>query len=395
MRKEHWIILIGIAAALIAGATKNIFFQEEILPGDGVRIENGAKKEPVTASPDAVKKLPYKEIKLSEIFSLGGGHSYSSEILDFDRDGSPDMAIGNYDQQSYVYINNDDRTFEKSPVLRKARTKAIVSADLNNDGWDDLAVGNYNEKSAVYLNNKDYSFEYLPVLGTGATEALLAADLDNDGKIDIFRGTREQGIYVYRNIDGRDFEEKRIVSEKMQIRSLTACRLNGEMTDIIVGIDFSRNYILKNEGDLKFTLIPAFGEKQHTTSIACADFNKDGKMDVAVVGKSQKPTDLTRNYLYVNLGNYQFDQILEFGEAYTSVVLADDFNRDGLMDVFVGNYEADSFIFENMGDLKFRKLPAIGKSYIHSASSADFDRDGYPDIVITKDVMDSKVYVNG
>jgi hypothetical protein len=179
--------------------------------------------------------------------------------------------------------------------------------------------------------------------------------------------------------------------------------------DIIVGTDFEQNYILKNDGDLKFTLIPEFGEKQHTTSIACADFNHDGLPDAAVVGKSQLGKDLTKNYIYINKGKYKFEKYPQFGNAYSSVAIAADFNKDGKIDVFVGNYEGQSLIFQNMGDLKFKEIPAYsseqtkisgmtptaGKDYIWSAAIGDWNSDGYPDLVCTRDVEKSTVYLNG
>lgn len=417
---KGWMVAYALVLMILAVLARNFLLPDvlnnPIIDGSNGAPSNAVPKEiikeenpnttPIVNEP-IIEKIHYT--RFSIISELPGGHSYASAAIDFNKDNYTDFIVGNYQQQNYLYINNGDHTFQQTPMFgTKRNTRSIVVADFDNDGASDVAVGNYNQQNAVYFNNDDGTFTESFLSGNDATMAISAIDLDSDGNIDIIEGTEEQGIYVYKNLGNGQFDKRQITSEKMHVRSLTECNLNSERIDIIVGTDFQINHILKNEGDLKFTFVPDFGEKQHTTSIACADFDKDGKNDVAVVGKSQLGKDLTKNYMYINEGNYKFKQYPAFGNAFSSTVLTADFNNDGKIDVMVGNYEGQSHVYENLGDLKWKELPAFsaeqtkisgmtptaGKDYILSATAGDWNNDGFPDLIVTRDVEKSIVYLN-
>lgn len=409
------IIIYTLIVLIIAVVLNNLIIPQLQGPLDNDTPPGVIQPEKKTANSDSdIVASPEKQlihqIRFSIIQELTGGHTYTSATLDYNHDGHTDFVVGNYNQQNYLYINNGDNTFQPTPDFgTKKNTRSIATADFNNDGWQDVVVGNYNQQNAVFINNKDSTFTENLLDGRDATMVIMPADLDGDKLVDIIEGTEEQGIYIYHNLGDGQYDKLQISADKYHVRSLTPCNLNNEGLDIIVGTDFDQNYILKNDGDLKFTLVPEFGEKQHTTSIACTDLNKDGRFDVAVVGKSQLGKDLTKNYLYINNGNYVFEKFPQFGNAFSNVVLTADFNNDGKTDVFVGNYEGQSHVYENQGDLKFKELPAFsaeqtkisgmtptsGKDYIMSATIGDWNGDGFLDLAATRDVEKSTVYVNG
>jgi hypothetical protein len=127
------------------------------------------------------------------------------EILDFDRDGDPDLFVGGrqvparypYPASGLLLENRSsngvvrfvDVTSDKAPFLLEwGLVTAAFSEDLNNDGWTDLVVG--GEWMPLYfLKNKEGVFEQTTLEGTsGWWLGLSGADFDQDGDVDLVAG---------------------------------------------------------------------------------------------------------------------------------------------------------------------------------------------------------------
>ena len=158
--------------------------------------------------------------------------------------------------------------------------------------------------------------------------------------------------------------------------------------------------------------------------VAVGDYNNDGFPDIFVscVGQSR---------LFRNLGNGTFVEATKSGgllghSAFSTSALWFDYDRDGLLDLFVCNYvrwspEHDVFcsldgvhksyctpeayrgdtcwLFHNRGDGMFEDVTA--KSGIFDSSSKslgvamfDYDGDGWPDLLVANDTQPNKLYKN-
>jgi len=129
--------------------------------------------------------------------------------------------------------------------------------------------------------------------------------------------------------------------------------------------------------------------------VAFFDFNNDGLLDLYLVnggetprGKSAKPV---RNALYRNLGNGRFEEVAQAAGVdkipfYGMGVAAADYDNDGFQDLYVTGYPR-STLFHNNGDGTFRDVTEKagvlnpGK-WGTSAAWFDYNRDGLLDLFI-------------
>ncbi len=193
---------------------------------------------------------------------------------------------------------------------------------------------------------------------------------------------------------------------------------NDGFTDVYV-TSYGRNVLYHNNGDGTFTDVTAragVGGGGWSASAGFFDYDGDGKLDLFVtryldwdIGRNILCGSLFRLYcrpdkfggvasiLYHNEGHGAFrDVSRESGIAAVKGkslgVAFNDYDNDGLPDVFVANDGMEQFLWRNNGDGTFtnRALEAgvalsdDGKAYSGmGVDFADYDNDGRPDLVVT------------
>ena len=158
--------------------------------------------------------------------------------------------------------------------------------------------------------------------------------------------------------------------------------------------------------------------------VAVGDYNNDGFPDILV-------TCVGQNVLFRNTGQGTFRDVTQASglggrHAFSTSALWFDFDRDGLLDLFVGNYvkwspEHDVFcsldgksksyctpeayrgetcwLFHNLGNGKFEDVTPTSGVFDSSSKSLgvallDYDEDGWPDLLVANDTQPNKLYRN-
>jgi enediyne biosynthesis protein E4 len=158
--------------------------------------------------------------------------------------------------------------------------------------------------------------------------------------------------------------------------------------------------------------------------VAVGDYDNDGYPDILI-------TCVGQNRLFKNTGKGTFIDVtkgsgLSGRQALSTSALWFDFDRDGLLDLFVCNYvkwspEHDVFcsldgkhksyctpeayrgetcwLFRNRGNGTFEDVTASSGIFDSSSKSLgvamlDYDRDGWPDLLVTNDTQPNKLYRN-
>ncbi|MEM9324473.1 MAG: VCBS repeat-containing protein [Bacteroidota bacterium] len=154
----------------------------------------------------------------------------------------------------------------------------------------------------------------------------------------------------------------------------------------ISGIDFRND--IRNEEEFN---IFSYRNFYNGGGVGLGDINNDGLTDVFLTG------NLTQNKLYLNTGDFRFDDITEASgvggaKAWSTGVVFVDINTDGLLDIYVcnaGYVEGDDHqneLFINNGDLTFTEsAESYGLNddgYTTHAAFFDYDLDGDLDVYI-------------
>jgi enediyne biosynthesis protein E4 len=326
----------------------------------------------------------------------GTGYDFGAAVADFDGDGHLDLFVAGL-RRVALFRNSGKGTF--SDVTAKAGIDnqgrwAVGGAwfDLENDGDADLLVLNYvkydasNERrcvvdgkldfchprfydpqpNALFRNNGDGTFTDVSAISgigkhPGKGMGVAAADFDGDGLTDLFVTNDRLFAFYFRNLGQGRFEEKAFDA----------------------GV-----------------AVPADGNPVSAMGVDAADYDNDGRMDLAYTALRDETFPLYRNRggEFVETTASSRLAVLSRPMAGWGIAFAD-LDNDGWKDLAVARSDALSAQgakgegakeppawFRNLGDGKFARgagwesLPA---AMYRGLVAADLNNDGCLDLVLT------------
>ena len=303
---------------------------------------------------------------------------------DFNHDGKLDMAVlGN---QLQVLLGEGDGTFKPPvtyPVGDGNGVFAVVSADFNHDSNLDLAVAD-SAGVSVLLGNADGTFQ--PAVNYGPLPAkpvsILVGDFNGDHKLDVITAGNPYISVLLGNGDGT-FQQP-INTGPITVEPIGIGDFNRDgKLDVAVGQSLggtSQVQILLGNGDGTFTTGPAYIVGSEPTSVAVADFNGDKKLDLAVAAFEGQA-------IYVLLGNGDgtFQSAGFYLLAFPHGVVAADLNGDGKLDLAEAQFGPPpgvSVLYGN-GDGTFGPATYYADGATDwTLAAGDFNRDGHPDLIV-------------
>jgi hypothetical protein len=335
------------------------------------------------------------------IESMSGGVA----LFDCDGDGFLDVATVNGSSVDrfknggdlfvtlYKQINgasSDTPEFENvtssANLDRKGWGMGVTAADLDNDGILDLFVTGFNG-NAVYKGLGGCKFQDITeksgLKGSGFMTGAAWADYDRDGDLDVF-------VARYVSLDLKNLP----IFGSSQTCSFQGIRVQCGPR----GLPGESDLFFRNRGDGTFEEIAkelGVSDEPHYYGLGAiwGDYDNDGWMDLYVAD------DGTPNYLYQNLHKGTFTDVSFLtGTGYSGDgveqgsmgVAFGDYNNDGLLDLFVTNFDGEyNTLYENLGSKGFldvslsSKIGAPSIPYVGWGTAfVDFDNDGLLDLFV-------------
>ena len=385
--------------------------------------------------------------------------SNGAAYADFDNDGDLDIVVNNIDAAALVYENKETKTGHKSSLqinlkgdkqnINAVGAKVILYAGNEIRTYEKnpakgfissmevpLLIGIKNTRvDSMFLIWPDNSYERLK---TDTSKSIVTITYQKDlppfnyaGLRSFYKNptapvtdiTSETGL-AYLHTENRfvEFDREPLIPHMVSTESpcVAVADINHDGLDDVFfgGARFSKPaiFIQSKEGKLAKSIQPAFetDSSYENTDAVWADVNSDGNIDLisASGGNEFYGADAHNTpRVFLNDGKGMlvkkenaFDNLF----LTASCVMANDFNGDGFVDLFIGGraipYEygkiPQSYLLQNDGTGKFKDVTATYASelsnigFVTDALWFDIDKDGDNDLLLSLEWGSPTAFIN-
>jgi len=352
----------------------------------------------------AVKKLSHVKANQTLFFSPSDGTE--STLFSLKESPKPIFAWIDQNELGLTFEHKEDSytDFDRLKLLpyqQSDKGPATAVGDINNDGLMDVYFGGSKFIPGQFYVQSDSGFiqSYVPDIAKDSIKEDVEAvieDFNQDGKADLFVGTGGADFYskskplldsYYKSGDsGFTLVEVADYYENASCIKQFDFDADGDI-DLFVGNesvsnDFGnvpKSYLLVNEkGKFTPSQKELFENLGMVTDAVWDDYNKDGQVDLIIVGEWMEPT-----FLKNNQGSFERDDVLkEKLSGLWQSIIPFDIDGDGDMDYILGNWGLNS---------KFK----ASESYPMKMYYNDFDENGTSETIVAIEKEGSYYPIDG
>lgn len=316
----------------------------------------------------------------------------SVAIADFDGDSALDLVVGNNNggaDDVSVLLGRGDGTF--APALEypvRFMSSTVLVGDFDGDHKLDVATVN-----GLLLGNGDGTFQARESGYLGTSPSMAAGDFDGDGRLDLATGAGSVLLGVGRRTL-RSGSVYGLGTGSQDFQSLVAADLDGDghLDLACIGED-STIIVLRGAGDGSFGAALAHPSGGPSMGLTSADFDGDGHLDLVTY---QQPSDSTgpKVTMLSGIGGGGFrapqSHSVSFGfmrgAPGAPFMVAADVDRDGRLDIAISMTDSSGNdvigLLKGNGDGTFRDETDLTVDAAGVIVADDFDRDGSVDLVV-------------
>ena len=251
-----------------------------------------------------------------------------------------------------ILLNNGDGTFgAASNIATPASGQSIAVGDLNDDGLPDLWIGS-SPQSFVMLGKGDGTFQVATMYattpsGSGGAMGVAIGDVNNDGKPDLLASNFSQNtVGILLNTGNGQFSNLSTVATQGGPAAIALADLNQDsnLDMVVANLSFNTATVRYGAGDGTFTnhLFTSAGSRP--ASVALADFGGSGFLSAAFANSNGNGITIVAgaaNGTFADTYNFVTSKNIA---PKPSCAVAADFNGDGKPDIAVVNFNDNTVV---------------------------------------------------
>jgi hypothetical protein len=309
---------------------------------------------------------------------------------DLNGDNKPELVVANSGTNNIsVLLNNGNGMFQpKTNYVTGAAPASVAIADFRGVGTNDVAVANQNSNAVSFLRGNGNG-TLQPVTTAGSVQFgssyVLAGDFNGDHTNDL-AVLGLLGISLFPGNGDGTFKSAVATSGPAELDQLVSGDFNGDGRTDLVYDNYGSNTVsvMLGNGNGSFQAPVNYNAGTNVQSLAVGDFNGDGTNDLAVGGEGSASPPNGVVTILLNNGNGTFRSFTNYLSGWFVSVAVADFNADGKADLAVvdaGANHADVML--GNGDGTFQPAYAFavenGATFV---AAKDLNGDGLPDLAV-------------